>query len=719
MKSNLIKYNKKGNAFYYKILIVFICCIESFLLIFSVFAVSNFENITYRKITDLNYEITAKVGDSVSNMRSMIENFCDTIYLDVNVSTLMYNGGNLSDLQVHSTMNRVTNLISSYSVIDSVIIYNDKTDTFYSTMDSHLKDPVLSIVRSDNILPGIMVRTLSREAYNKEERVLTYFKTESFYKGSNVVIINVKLDWLEKLLSQATPDTTELFLVDSDHSLIMKSSSAANMDEFQEEYLKDIEHGRVENIKNIQFLRDGDNVFMFCNVPDTDWYLINKGSYDDIYNSVNVMKRLAFVLTVISLIIGVFIAILAARLLYRPIKDIVSTIEASFMDLKMEKSTTDIQYISDAISYSKSFSGSLDSYLFKEMLSSNGKIGDEAMARITANNERLKGSFSVILILTEIMELSGGTKEYIKSCFKNADCDFTDISYDKLLIMGESSEGDVLYEAVKNLPEDEYSVCISEVCASIEDILNEYQELVKLSKYKLINGRGGLISRKRIKENENGDTFSFPDSFAAKLISALENGSTDGAKESLHGFLNALEGETISNYYMALTKLLLMLVEKYPVLSDHQSKYLDTILNAKVKSDIITCFNELFEKATESSPADLSEPKSLTVRAIRDYIHNHYVDSNLSVKLIAAEFKMSQAYIGRLFKKSYGCAIAEYINKLRIEKSLELLKNTNRSISDIMHEVGYENESTFFKIFKSYCNITPKGYRISLAEKDE
>ena len=55
---------------------------------------------------------------------------------------------------------------------------------------------------------------------------------------------------------------------------------------------------------------------------------------------------------------------------------------------------------------------------------------------------------------------------------------------------------------------------------------------------------------------------------------------------------------------------------------------------------------------------------------------------------------------------------------MRINKSLELLQETKYSISKIMDVVGYENESTFFKIFKAQCGTTPKGYRISIVKKD-
>ena len=119
-------------------LIVFICCIEVFLIAFSVLIFGNFQNIVYDKITDLNYEITSKTGNNISNMSTMIETFCDAIYYDSNVRRLIYDDGSIPHIELHRALNLITDTIRSYSVIDSVIIYNNTINKFYAANEAYL-----------------------------------------------------------------------------------------------------------------------------------------------------------------------------------------------------------------------------------------------------------------------------------------------------------------------------------------------------------------------------------------------------------------------------------------------------------------------------------------------------------------------------------------------------------------------------------------------------
>lgn len=61
-----------------------------------------------------------------------------------------------------------------------------------------------------------------------------------------------------------------------------------------------------------------------------------------------------------------------------------------------------------------------------------------------------------------------------------------------------------------------------------------------------------------------------------------------------------------------------------------------------------------------------------------------------------------------------GKTFIELLVEKRIEKVIELLKNTNHSIVDIINMTGYENASHFYKIFKDKFNMSIKEYRDTL-----
>lgn len=58
-----------------------------------------------------------------------------------------------------------------------------------------------------------------------------------------------------------------------------------------------------------------------------------------------------------------------------------------------------------------------------------------------------------------------------------------------------------------------------------------------------------------------------------------------------------------------------------------------------------------------------------------------------------------------------GVSFSNYLNKIRIEQSKLLLKNTDSSIVEIAMEVGFEDQSYFSKVFKNLTKMTPKQYR--------
>ena len=67
--------------------------------------------------------------------------------------------------------------------------------------------------------------------------------------------------------------------------------------------------------------------------------------------------------------------------------------------------------------------------------------------------------------------------------------------------------------------------------------------------------------------------------------------------------------------------------------------------------------------------------------------------------------------LSTLFKQKTGMKFIDYLNEVRIEKSKELLKDSNRKMYQISKAVGYDNPKYFFRIFKKKTGMTPEQYR--------
>lgn len=101
---------------------------------------------------------------------------------------------------------------------------------------------------------------------------------------------------------------------------------------------------------------------------------------------------------------------------------------------------------------------------------------------------------------------------------------------------------------------------------------------------------------------------------------------------------------------------------------------------------------------------------------ILEYVNNNY-QYEIELKECAEKYHTSPSYIARMFKKYYGVSFITYVNNLRIDKSVVLLKNTDMSIKEIAYKVGYNNLNYFYKVFKKTIGVTPNIFKNGLIQK--
>ncbi|MRT17653.1 helix-turn-helix transcriptional regulator [Vitellibacter sp. q18] len=63
------------------------------------------------------------------------------------------------------------------------------------------------------------------------------------------------------------------------------------------------------------------------------------------------------------------------------------------------------------------------------------------------------------------------------------------------------------------------------------------------------------------------------------------------------------------------------------------------------------------------------------------------------------------------FREMFGRSVINYIRDIRLEKSVELLRNSNFTISEIVYDIGLKNRSYFSKIFKQKYRLSPKDFQ--------
>lgn len=97
------------------------------------------------------------------------------------------------------------------------------------------------------------------------------------------------------------------------------------------------------------------------------------------------------------------------------------------------------------------------------------------------------------------------------------------------------------------------------------------------------------------------------------------------------------------------------------------------------------------------------------VEQVKEYVRHHY-DQEITLTEIADSLYVNRSYLSQLFKRVTGETFVTYLNRFRIEKAKERMREKHYLISEISEMVGYQNPTYFSQVFKSITGKSPSEY---------
>lgn len=94
------------------------------------------------------------------------------------------------------------------------------------------------------------------------------------------------------------------------------------------------------------------------------------------------------------------------------------------------------------------------------------------------------------------------------------------------------------------------------------------------------------------------------------------------------------------------------------------------------------------------------------------FMEEHYMD-DISLASVADTLHISPEYLSRTFKKQTGTNFNNYLNNIRLQRALELLKDYELPISEIAMQTGFQSPAYFSKCFKSAFGLSPQQWKAS------
>ncbi len=110
--------------------------------------------------------------------------------------------------------------------------------------------------------------------------------------------------------------------------------------------------------------------------------------------------------------------------------------------------------------------------------------------------------------------------------------------------------------------------------------------------------------------------------------------------------------------------------------------------------------------------------KGMVIEQVKEYIHLHYKEKELSLEDLAQKVFLSSSYLSTLFKKSTDQTITNYITNMRIAQAKQLLAESDRKISEIAEDLGYVNQFYFSSCFKKIVGVAPQEFRNSAVREE-
>ena len=272
------------------------------------------------------------------------------------------------------------------------------------------------------------------------------------------------------------------------------------------------------------------------------------------------------------------------------------------------------------------------------------------------------------------------------------------------------------------------SVGLSSVLCGIESIPQAFQEALDALEYKLVVGSETVIRYADVGSRRSTYTYRCSLETEQQLYNAVRLGDEEKAEE----ILDLIAERNLRSGDVSIQGLKCFIFDMYHLLSQAAATVDES--RRREQSEIAQPLMRALEGDT-SLPALEREIRGVVLEAcrsmrgvrkdnrlaisIREFVELNHADLNLSIRMIADHFDMSQGYVSKLFREMTGQGLLDFIAGVRIAHAKQLIATGRRSLEDVAGRVGYTNANALIRAFKKHEGITPGRYRDSGTPADE
>ena len=303
-----------------------------------------------------------------------------------------------------------------------------------------------------------------------------------------------------------------------------------------------------------------------------------------------------------------------------------------------------------------------------------------------------------ILVSDQILERKEDYEWFVQQINQNDITDAYRIDLvDGILIylVCSDSEKSKLEETIQNFLNRDIPMGISDVNTDISELKYFYQQ----------------AKERLFALNKEENCSQYPEREVSSLKTAVDNSDVKRAGLLLDELLDVIEvvDDTMSS-------VILWEVSEIFKVDREQLLRLQKDNRDNLKAFSIGFLKEMKKKVETLKKRETEKNSGYKKRDIMDvlnYIYENYLDDNFSVKSMASHFQTSVSNISHFFKKNMEVTISQYVEQIKLERAKEMLRTSDKKVSEIAEILRYANSTAFIEMFKKYEGVTPGVYRES------
>jgi AraC-like DNA-binding protein len=728
---------------------------------FSITAFKSFEGIVTQRTFEENSKELHIISDTIKRMNEDVKSFTFR-QLDDPSLALLFEKKNLQYDEMYGYMALIKKSFEINPIFHSDTLYSGTTGNFYSTLGSMVqKDSFfVNAIQNYRNTPALtpIPRVLPIEAYNNSDTVFTYFyfQTDSDNKLSKALGVNIDAAWLCDTLSKLKGQNNKAYIIDkTSRTFIDDSKQIRNLELLNSELVHKIMETNQEAGSFDTGAKKDQKIYTYLWMPETNWVLVVEESNEFLYQSLQFVRK---VVLQITLGIALFALVAAGFIAYRiylpfgrvfrevigprgkaenkgPLIDEVKLLSDVFQknkgllnDYNSYKQSADTILLENYIKAVLMENNSIANQLTGEFASVFGNMLDREMMLIllkidrreqfeTLDADRKKAYRFIIMNVAEEVLDSGNAAKAIYI----GEGQFILLVFlpDGKLDIGWEEKIKVLQNTVKGFTGISLSAFRGGYVKGVEALIHSYRTASLLLKYSVIYSREAILDPAVLDLHEQM-TVTYDEKLEERILESIRAGDGDEAKSLFDQFIEVSSKGDIESFMLSMTRFSLALGKAFDILNKTRIEKIPISMKdfymrmASFESidDLKSKFYEDIMKIANQKPLVETRHDAL-VESIKRYVQDHFTEE-LSLKGIAVEFKLSQGYLGTIFKESVGWSVMDFIHNIRLDKSAELLIATELSIAEIMERTGFYNESSYYKLFKRKFGTTPKAYRVDI-----